>query len=170
MTTDYKKTLTSSISPKETEHLIERLYTQSIERKKAILEESERRYYPIVEPQKISAEKLQKSIERQVDHEMALRQARAQQADASLYGSHRGATATRTLTTDDIASSVSRLYDQSLEKRNANMAESQSRYMFHPPESKKISKKEIDNHINVLSKPRKTEYTIDEINRIYGLM
>ncbi|CCW60762.1 unnamed protein product [Phytomonas sp. EM1] len=180
MTTDYRKTVTTYIAPQDEEKLIDRLYTRSIERKKAIIEESERRFYPVAEPTKISAEQLQKSIERQVYREMARRQARAQEADASLYGPNNGAAArsvsgkgriaAQTLTNDEVADSVLRLYNQSLERRKANMSESENRYLFHPPESKKLPKGEIQEYINKMSQPRKREYTIDEINKIYGFM
>ncbi|CAJ1022944.1 hypothetical protein, conserved [Leishmania lindenbergi] len=166
------------LTAEQEERLVDRLYTQSLLHKEDTLMKLDARYYPVAASQTISQETLQKSVQRQVDTEMERRQRLRQEMDAMAaaeamgYANGKVATAARkTLTAEETDASVRRLYDETLVRKKAKMMESERLYAFHPEDVKsaKISKKALQASVNRMSKPKKTEFTIAEVNEIYGL-
>lgn len=166
------------ITLEQEEQLVDRLYTQSLHHKEATLSELDARYYPVAPPQTISQETLQKSVQRQVDVEMERRQQRRKEMDAiavaEAMGHANGSRATaskKTLTLEQTDVSVRRLYDDTLALKKARMAESERLYAFHPEDLKsaKMSKAALQVSVHRMSRPKKTEFTIAEVNKIYGL-
>ncbi|KAL7696165.1 hypothetical protein N2W54_003498 [Lotmaria passim] len=166
------------LSAEEEGRLVDRLYTQSLSHKEATLAELQSRYYPVAAPTIISEEELQRSVKRQVDDEMELRRQRRAEMDATAsaatnYASRRDATAAseKKLSPEAVDASVRRLYDETLARKKANMAESEKRYAFHPEsvKSKKMTKEDVKASVERMSQPKKTAYTTAEINKIYGL-
>lgn len=170
------------LNKEEEERLIARLFTESVEQRQLKLEELDRRYYPVAEPQRISQEQLQKSVERQVDQEMAIRQARREEAEAATFKRNNRASAAAdekrasradgsgaTMSSEEVEASVKRMYDETLARKQVNLEESKRRYAPPAPKTKKVSKNELQEWVAAASKPKKTEFTIDEVNKIYGL-
>lgn len=166
------------LTAEQEEHLVDRLYTQSLSRREAALAELDARYYPVAAPQKIAPDALQKSVERQVDAEMERRQQRRREMDAQVvaeasgHANNRAAAAAKSvLTPDEADASVRRLYDETLTRKKAKMAESQRLYAFHPEDVKtaKMSKEALQESVNRMSKPKKTDFSIADVNKIYGL-
>jgi hypothetical protein len=168
------------LTPEEEGQLVDRLYTQSLSRKEATMAELEARYYPVAVPITISEEELQKSVKRQVDDEVEQRRLRRAEMDATAaaaattgYANRRDTTAAsaKKLSHEEVEASVRRLYDESLARKQASMAESKKRYAFHPEsvKAKKMPKDEFQASVARMSQPKKTEYTTAEINKIYGL-
>ncbi|KAK7195908.1 hypothetical protein NESM_000523500 [Novymonas esmeraldas] len=166
------------LTAEQEEHLVDRLYTQSLSRKEANMAELDARYYPVAAPQTISPETLQKSVQRQVDAEMERRQQRRREMDAMAAAEATGypstaaaAAAKKTLAQDQADASVQRMYDETLARKKAKMAESERLYAFHPESVKtaKMSKEALSESVARMSKPKKTEFSIEEVNKIYGL-
>lgn len=162
------------LTEEDEQKLIQRLYYNAIESKKETLQALDRRYYPTAEPKKITEEELRRSVNRQVDQEMALRLQRAQASYAAVYTRPSNGTAglktvTKPLSSEDVEQSVERQYTDALERKKANMDESNRRYLHHAAPTKTMPKSVIQESINRLSQPKKTEFTILEINKIYGL-
>ncbi|KAG5468418.1 hypothetical protein LSCM1_02398 [Leishmania martiniquensis] len=166
------------LTAEQEERLVDRLYTKSLSRKEAILAELDARYYPVAAPQTISQEKLQKSIQRQVDTEVERRQRRREEIDAMVlveamgYANSKAAVAAKTtLEPEEVDASVRRLYNETLSRKKVNMEQSERLYAFHPEgiQSAKMSKGALQESVNRMSKPKKTEFTIAEVNKIYGL-
>lgn len=172
----------ATISKEEEEKLINRVYTQHMALKVNCMEELDRRFYPMAPPMTISQEKLQASIRRQVDDEMEKRRmkreaeavARAAGAGSSggSGGQHRAGPG-RPLPPEEVESSVGRMYSETIEKnkmkREQLLQEQIKREQRGCLETKKIRKGELLESVNRLSVPKKTVFTIAEINRIYGL-
>ncbi|GET92438.1 hypothetical protein, conserved [Leishmania tarentolae] len=166
------------LTPEQEERLVERLYTQSLQHKEATLAELDARYYPVAPLQTISEETLQKSVQRQVDVEMERRQQRRREMDAMAVGEatgpaagRRSAASKKKFSPEETDTSVRRLYDETLAQKKLKMAESARLYEFHPEDIKstKMSKAALQESVNRMSKPKKTEFTIAEVNKIYGL-
>ncbi|KAG5494099.1 hypothetical protein JKF63_01934 [Porcisia hertigi] len=167
-----------SLTPEEEAQLVERLYTESLARKKSTMEALDVRYYPVAPPHAISETTLQQSIQRQVDDEMQRRQQRRQEIDAMVavsslgYKDSKALTASKkTLTSEEVGLYVQRVYTEELERRRASKVKSERLYGFHPEDIKaaKMSKDALQASINRMSKPKKTEFTVAEINKVYGL-
>lgn len=167
------------LTPEEEGQLVDRLYTQSLSHKEATLADLDARYYPVAAPTTLSEEALQKSVRRQVEDEMEQRRQRRAEMDAmaaaaaSGTGTRRDASAAsaKKLSPEETEASVRRLYDETVARKKANMAESEKRYAFHPEsvKAKKMSKEDFQASVERMSKPKKTEFTTAEINKIYGL-
>ncbi|KPA82473.1 hypothetical protein ABB37_03534 [Leptomonas pyrrhocoris] len=181
MTTNYDDSMVgrAHLSAEEENKLVDRLYSQSLSRKEATLAELQARYYPVAAPLTISSEALQKSVKRQVDEEMEQRRQRRAVMDATAAAAATGYANRRdpkvatqaTISPEEVEVSVRRMYDETLARKKANMAESEKRYAFHPEgvTSKKMPKDEFQASVERMSKPKKTEFTTAEINKIYGL-
>lgn len=157
---------------------MDRLYTQSLLQKEATLAELDARYYPVTASQTISQETLQKSVQRQVDVEMERRQQRRKEMDAMAVAKamghasgSRAAASKKTVTAEETDVSVRRLYDDALGQKKARKAESERLYAFHPEDLKSatMSKAALQESVNRMSKPKKTEFAVAEVNKIYGL-
>lgn len=160
------------LNKEEENRVVARLYTESIESRQRGLEELDRRYYPVAEPTRISDERLKSSIERQVDQEMELRRTRRAEAEATMpvTNQRRGtAAAPRTQTHEEVRESVQRLYDDSLARKKENLEESRRRHAPARPPAAKVSKEHIQEWVDKSSRPKKTEYSVAEVNKIYGL-
>ncbi|KAG5468011.1 hypothetical protein LSCM4_01098 [Leishmania orientalis] len=166
------------LTPEQEEQLVDRLYTTSLSRKEMILAELDARFYPVAASHTISQETLQKSLQRQVDSEMERRQRRRQEIDAMVifeamgYANSKAATAAKkTLEPEEVDASVRRLYDETLSQKVAKMEQNERLYAFHPEDIKtvKMSKVALLDSVNRMSKPKKTTFTIAEVNKIYGL-
>ncbi|EPY28028.1 hypothetical protein STCU_05337 [Strigomonas culicis] len=169
---EYSKCL--QISREDKEKLVDRLYTQSIESKKQKLEELEARYYPKKESKKISKEDIQKSVLRQVDEEMEFRRRAQAQAEANVYtkDAKTKKSADTAMSPLEIEESVKRMYDEALQRKEKNLEQSRKQYMFDPEKSaptKKAPPGELKEYFEKISKPKKTDFSTDEINAIYGL-
>lgn len=156
------------------EELIQRLYDRPIEQHKQLMEELEARFYPVAAPQTITEEALQGSVNRQVDVEMQRRKERNQQYDEHAYGGIEKERQHVKLSAADVDASVDRLYTESLERKKANQEASNRKYLFDqsygiPGKKKTIGGAELKESANRLSVPKKTQYTTQEINKIYGL-
>lgn len=168
-----------TLSAEQESQLVDRLYTQSLSRKEATMAELQARYYPVAAPSTISEEELQKSVKRQVDDEMEQRRQRRVEMDAMAAGAATGypnrqgakATSGKAISPAEVEASVQRLYDETLARNKANMAESEKRYAFHPDsiKTKKLAKDEFKASVERMSQPKKTEYSVAEVNKIYGL-
>ncbi|CAC9541040.1 hypothetical protein conserved [Leishmania donovani] len=166
------------LTPEQEEQLVDRLYTQSLLHKEATMAELDARYYPVAASQAISQEMLQKSVQRQVDVEMERRQQRRKEMDAMAVAEATGhangsrvAASKKTMTLEQTDVSVRRLYDDTLARKKARKAESERLYAFHPEDLKsaKLSKAALQESVNRMSKPKKTEFTMAEVNKIYDL-
>lgn len=162
------------LSREDEEKMVNRLYAQSLDAKKQKMDALDARYYPKTESKKITKEQMQKSVNRQVDEEMERRKQANAEADQRAYSQDaktKNATV-KTLTKEEIDSSVRRMYDETLEKKQRNMEESRKQYMFDPEKTaptKKAPPAELKEYFERISKPKKTEYSTAEINKVYGL-
>lgn len=154
---------------------MDRLYTQEIERRRENLAQLDSRFYPVAQPCVISSSQLAQSIDRQVDQEVARRQ-------QSVAARHSGAleqnaaSSQRKLSSGTIEASVQRLYNESVHNKETKTAEQNHQLdeavpcdKNSTPSTKKLSPKEIKTIVHRLNVPKKTTYTIDEINKVYGL-
>eukprot|EP00796_Vickermania_ingenoplastis_P004384 gene4384-3188_t len=153
---------------------IDRLYTRPIAEHKHIMEELESRYYSVQKPQTISDADLKNSVIRLVDHEIQLRQEHRQQFDDAAYGNMERSRRGKKISSADEDAMVERLYTETLERAKANREENNKRFLFdqnlaYPKGKKVINKSEMEESAQRLSAPKKKEYTIAEINAIYGL-
>lgn len=174
------------LSPEAESRMLDRLYTESINHKEVTLRELDARYYPVAPRQTIPNDRLQQSVQRQVDQEMQRRQQRRVELEAAAAAppprmrsssarpkdGHAGtAQGAATLTPSELDASVQRLYDNTLAQKKANMTVSEQRYLFNldAAKGKTIPAKELQESVNRMSKPKKTAFTVEEINKIYGL-
>lgn len=104
---------------------------------------------------------------------MQRRRERAAEADAKTYKSIEDVRHARKMSSGAIEESVDRLYRVSVQKKEVDLQSSRQRYEFDPktaiPKPKIMSKDEFVESITRMSKPKKRQFTIDEINKIYDL-
>lgn len=174
------------ISREREEKLISRLYTQDLALKANRMEELDRRYYPMAPPITISEEKLKASISRQVDDEMQKRRIKQEEAAAAAQrppgvartsggatAAHKGDLVGRPMTPGEVEASIERMYTTTIEKtkmKNKQLVEEQiKRERRNCLETKKMSREALQESVNRLSVPKKTTFTVEEINKMYGL-
>lgn len=162
------------ISEEDEQKLLRRLYDDAIEHRNQNMKELEARYYPVAAPQTMSEDKVKSSVSRQVDDEMQKRAMRKEEQDQRAYGKLEQERKTKKMTASEIDESVERLYTQSLRRKELNMEESNKKYLFDvttatPGQRKTMSGQDLKDSANRLSVPKKTTFTTEEINKIYGL-
>ncbi|ESL08755.1 hypothetical protein TRSC58_03537 [Trypanosoma rangeli SC58] len=147
------------------ERLVARLHDQSMAHRQETLRELETRLYPTMPPKRLAKETIESSVTRQVNQEMAARQAAREEREARIQESYK----TRKLPAEEVDRSVESLYTESIQRKKANMEESRKRYLYAGPPviQKKFS--DIREYVTRLAVPKKREFTVDEINKIYGL-
>lgn len=163
-----------AISKDEELELIQRLYDRPIELHEQLMKDLDNRFYPTAPPTTISEDALKSSVTRQVDDEVERRKQHAQQYDDHAYGPIEKDRQHVTLSASEIDESVERLYTQSIERKKESKERSNKRYLFDqslgiPGKKKSIGGKELKESAVRLSVPKKTKYTIEEINKIYQL-
>lgn len=174
------------ISQEEEGKLIDRVYRQHVAQKSSRMEELDHKYYPMAAPIVITPEKLHASIRRQVDDEMEKRKMKQMEAEAaaaagprvaagrspSAAGKGRGGGA-RVLDSSEVEANVDRMYTQTLEKskmkREQLVQEQIRRETQNSLKTKKVGKTTLQGIVNRLSVPKKTTFTVEEMNKVYGL-
>lgn len=163
----------SRISKEQEEDLVDRLYRHSLEQKEKKLKELDAHYYPVAKEKKISNEEMTKSAERQVDVEMNRRKQQQEENDKKFYEDQRKTTKTTKITQAELEQNIKHLYDDTLARKKANREESQKRYLFDREKAtgpqKLMKPEDFKASVERMSKPKKTEFTTAEINKIYGL-
>ena len=159
---DNKKTL----SLEEVGNLTERIYTQSILRKKQNLEKMESRFYQTEEPKRISKEQAAESANRQVNAEMERRKKKNEELQERFYKPEES----KKMTVDEIQESLRRVYEDSMRMKKDNIRKLNEKHSFKGASAteKSISKECCKESAERLSKPKKTTFTDEEINKIYG--
>nr|CCC89982.1 conserved hypothetical protein [Trypanosoma congolense IL3000] len=165
MNTEEPNECRPALSEVQIEALVERLHDRSIEHKNETLRQLEARLYPTVSTKRLPKEVIEKSVERQVDIEMARR--RTARENLELLTKRKP---TEKLTPSDVERSVERLYTDSLARKKANMEESRRRHLFPGAETVKKDTKAIHEYVARLAVPKKREFTIEEVNKVYGLL
>jgi len=170
------------ISKEEESKLINRVYHQHMALKASRLEELDLRYYPMAPPLTITPETLKASIKRQVDDEMTKRKMKQEEAAAaravaarSTNGARngKGGGSVRVLNASEVEASVERMYTEAIEKskmkREQLVPEQIKRERQNCLETKIMEKSALQAAVNRLSVPKKTTFTTEEINKMYGL-
>lgn len=151
-----------------------RVYDRPIEQRKQLMEELDARYYPVAPPQTISEEDLKTSVNRQVDTEMERRKEREQEYDQNVYGGIEKSRQHLTMSASEQDSCVERLYNESLAKAKNTREENDKKYLFDqskgvPGKMKTIGGADLKASAVRLSVPKKSTWTVSEINKVYGL-
>ncbi|AAZ10695.1 uncharacterized protein TEOVI_000267800 [Trypanosoma equiperdum] len=148
------------------EALVTRLHDKSVEHKAETLRQLDARFYPTAPPKRLPKEAIESSVVRQVDHEMNRRRA----ARENLEIQEERKTLSKKISSADVESSVERLYTETLARKKANMEESRKRYLYAGPDMVKKNAKEIQEYVGRLAVPKKKEFTIEEVNKVYDLV
>ncbi|KAH9577634.1 hypothetical protein LSM04_009740 [Trypanosoma melophagium] len=164
-TTDGPSPTATRLTKEQEEGLAVRLHDHSMKQKQENLQKLEARFYPTAQKKYLPKETIERSVARQVDQEMARRKAAGEERETRIQGG----TAPRKITSDEVHSCTERLYTETLVRKEANMTESRKRYLFHGPEVTLKKSSEIKEYVSRLAVPKKREFTIEEINKIYGL-
>lgn len=171
------------ISEEEERKLINRVYNQHVALKATRMEELDHKYYPMAPPIVITPEKLKASITRQVDNEIEKRKMKQMEAEAaagprvaagrSSSSAARGRGGPRVLDSSEVEANVERMYTQTLEKskikREELVQEQIKREHQNCLKTKTVGKSTLQEIVNRLSVPKKTTFTTEEVNKMYGL-
>ncbi|KAH8614196.1 hypothetical protein ERJ75_000709800 [Trypanosoma vivax] len=166
MTEEGKVKGTPLLTEDQVQQLVTRLYEKALDQKNEKMQQLNDRFYPTVSQKRLPREAIDASVTRQVDQEMAKRRGWREEQQRC---AERQLVSTK-ISSSELADSVGRLYTDSVAKKKANMQASRERYLFTAPEPVKKSQKEIREYVAQLSVPKKREFTVDEINKIYDLV
>ncbi|RNE99784.1 hypothetical protein TraAM80_07972 [Trypanosoma rangeli] len=155
----------AKLTKEREERLVARLHDQSMAHRQETLRELETRFYPTMPPKRLTKETIENSVMRQVNQEMAVRQAAREEREARIQESYK----TRKLPAEEVEKSVECLYTQSIERKKAIMEENRKRYLYVGPPVIHKKSSHIREYVTHLAMPKKREFTVDEINKIYGL-
>ena len=152
------------LSPEEVATLSKRLCDDTMARKAKKLEEMEAKLYMTEEPKRLDRAAIEASATRQVNDEMDRRKRRNEELKAKFYKE----AAPKTMTSSEVEDSVRRIYADAMKQKKDKLDKLDSK---HAP--KGAQHKPIDDATRIasadrLSKPKKTAFTTEEINKIYG--
>eukprot|EP00659_Diplonema_papillatum_P002065 gene2065-3160_t len=143
---------------------VKRLYDDVLKLREAKHETLVKKVYREEPSKTISTTQLQESVARQHDAEMERRKMKAEQLKQKFYAEaepHKMGPA-------ELAESVQRIYNDSVRHKQDGARKLDQKYTFKRPTQQKISPDTMKESASRLSKPKKTTYTDDEIDKVYG--
>ncbi|RNF18957.1 uncharacterized protein Tco025E_04348 [Trypanosoma conorhini] len=155
----------AKLTKEQEEQLVVRLHDHSMAHRQETLRELEARFYPTMPPKRLDKETIDGSVTRQVNQEMAKRQAAREEREARIQEGYKP----RKASAGNVDRSTEWLYAESMQRKKANMEESRKRYLYSGPPVVHKKASEIREYVTRLAVPKKREFTVDEINKIYGL-
>ncbi|ORC93782.1 uncharacterized protein TM35_000016590 [Trypanosoma theileri] len=164
-TTDGESPTAARLTREQEEGLVTRLHDHSMKQKQENLQKLDARFYPTAPRRCLPKETIESSVARQVDQEMMKRKAAREEREARIERE----TIPKKISSEEVESCTERLYTESLARKEANMNESRKRYLFHGPEVTQKKFSEIKEYVARLAVPKKREFTVEEVNKIYGL-
>ncbi|EAN85823.1 hypothetical protein C3747_63g141 [Trypanosoma cruzi] len=145
--------------------LVARLHDVSMSHKQETLRLLEARIYPTMPSKRIPKEAIEGSVMRQVDQEMMKRQAAREEREKRIQEEMKPLK----VPSETVERSTCRLYTESIQRKKANLEEIKKRHLYAGPPMVQKKFSEIREYVTRLAVPKKREFTIDEINKIYGL-
>lgn len=152
------------LSPEELEALNRRVYEDSMSHKKRNLENIENKVYRTEAPKKLDQATIDASVQRQVNDEMERRKRRTEELKRKFEKEGEA----KTLAPAEIEDSVRRIYTDAMRVKQDKLAKLDAKYGHKGPERKQIDSATVKACGDRLAKPKKREYTDEEINKIYG--
>jgi hypothetical protein len=153
------------LTAEDVERLNGRLYTQAIENQKQNMEKLEQKYYKTAEPKVLAKEEIDASVARQVNAEMERRSKRNEELSTKHYKDEE----TKKMTAAELEDSVGRIYSEAIRQKEAKKEQLEAKHKFkNKSAGKKISKEDAAASGARLAVPKKKEFSVEEINKIYG--
>eukprot|EP00755_Sulcionema_specki_P021791 Sspe_Gene.74955::Locus_46839_Transcript_1_1_Confidence_1.000_Length_571::g.74955::m.74955 len=152
------------LSEEQKEAAVKRLYEDEMRLKNDKKKTLEKKIYKEEAPKTISVSQLEESVSRQYEAEVKRREAKAKELKNKYYK----AAEPHKLPQEEIEGSVQRIYADAMRHKTDRVQRLEAKYTFKRKEAPKLSSDVMKESSNRLSKPKKTDFSEDEINRIYG--
>jgi hypothetical protein len=154
------------ITKEQLEALNQRIYDNTVAKKKETLQKLEKKFYHELEPKVITREALEHSVQRQVTDEMKKRKQKQEELEKKHYKPQEF----KTLTSAELEESVKRIYADAVRQKQESVHKVDQKLETALKSSqgsvKKLSADEIKACGERLCKPSKRSYTEEEINAI----
>jgi predicted RNA binding protein with dsRBD fold (UPF0201 family) len=152
------------LTTEEVDGLTKRIYEDSMARKQRSVLEIEAKVYKTEEPKKLDKAVIEASVTRQVNDEMERRKKRNEDLKNKYYKD----AAPKTMSSTEVEDSVRRVYSDAMRHKSDTITKLEKKFAPAAPVTKKINDEERKTMAERLAKPKKTEMTTAEINKLYG--
>lgn len=152
------------LTREEEEKLTNHLYTNSIENRKKSLEAIEAKIYRTEASRRLTKEEMEESAVRQATTELEMRRRRREELVKKVHKEEEPVT----MDAEEVEASLRRMYEEPIRIRKANMETLEKKHAPAPEAGRRLTGEQQKALGDRLCVPKKTTYTDEEINKIYG--